>query len=153
MGPAFICLLLKSLSPSLSANSALRVLCLDHTSVSGLPEISWRRETSDNHLVVGSYPSPVFKECFGNCFRRLMDATHVCPTCYSLDFGLQTLYSECSHFKSSSSWVQILQTRRPRSPAYNSCTKTTYIIFTLHYQLMHLLIKNTFTVHISNHTR
>jgi len=55
VGPAFVCLLRKSSSPSLSANPAERVLCLDHTSAFGLLEIPWCGETSDNHLVQGCY--------------------------------------------------------------------------------------------------
>jgi len=55
VGPDFVCLLRKCSPPKLSPNSAQRVLCLDHTSVSSLPEISWCGETSDNHLVHGRY--------------------------------------------------------------------------------------------------
>ena len=54
MGPAFVCLR-KYSPPRLSANSAERVLCLDRTSVSGLPKISSCGETSDNHLVQGRH--------------------------------------------------------------------------------------------------
>jgi len=45
---------------------------------------------------------------------------------YSLEIELKTLHRECSVFRSSSSWVQILQTRRPLSPVSNFCTKTTH---------------------------
>ena len=41
MGPAFVCLLQKSSSPSLSASPAERVLCLGETLVSDLPGVSW----------------------------------------------------------------------------------------------------------------
>jgi hypothetical protein len=60
VGPAFACLLRNSSPPSLSANPAERVLCLDHTTVSRLPEISWCGETSDNHLLQGWYCSVLF---------------------------------------------------------------------------------------------
>jgi hypothetical protein len=48
------------------------------------------------HLIIGSYPFPLFKECSGNCFLRVTDATHVYRTRYSLDIKLKTLSPECS---------------------------------------------------------
>ena len=42
---------------------------------------------------------------------------------------MKILHPECFLFRSSSSRVQILQTRRPRSPAYYSFTQTTHKMF------------------------
>jgi len=69
---------------------------------------------------------PYLKNVLDFFFLQLTDATPVYRTRYSLDIEVKTLHSECSLFKSSSSWVQILQTKWPRSPAYNSCTKTAH---------------------------
>ena len=57
MGTAFVFLLRKSSSSSLSANPAERVLCREHSSFPGPPEMSWGDETSDNHLVQCRYCS------------------------------------------------------------------------------------------------
>jgi hypothetical protein len=54
-----------------------------------------------------------------------MDMPHAYRTRYSLDIELKILHPECSLFKSSSSWVQILQTMSPRSLAYYSRTQIT----------------------------
>jgi hypothetical protein len=57
-------------------------------------------------------------------FWKLFSSAHAYRTRYTVDIELKTLHPECSLFKSFLSWVEILQTRRPRSTAYYYCTKT-----------------------------
>ena len=71
---------------------------------------------------------PYLKNVLDFFFLQITDATPVYRARYSLDIELKTLglHPERSLFKASSSWVQILRTKWPRSPTYNSCTKTTH---------------------------